>query len=239
MRQALATLPVAAAERGGCAATQVVEIPVRYDGPDLAEVAELTGLSVREVIAAHTGTDWRVAFGGFAPGFAYLSWGDPRLAVPRRQEPRTSVPAGSVALAGSFSAIYPRSSPGGWQLIGHTDVVVFDVDRGTTRPAATGRGRALRRGVGGESMIAASRALEVLDTGPLALVQDLGRIGLAAIGVGRSGAADRGAFRLGARLLAQPYTAAALEVTFGGLSLRSRGELQASSDRRAGTGDRR
>jgi KipI family sensor histidine kinase inhibitor len=107
----------------------VIEIPVDYNGPDLSDVAALTGLSVDEVIAAHTGTDWRVAFGGFAPGFAYLSWGDRRLAVPRRKEPRTSVPSGAVALAGEFSAIYPRSSPGGWQLIGRTDVEVFDIDR--------------------------------------------------------------------------------------------------------------
>jgi KipI family sensor histidine kinase inhibitor len=128
LRQALADLPAAAA--GELAASgQVIEIPVRYDGPDLTDVAELTGLSVEEVVAAHTGTDWRVAFGGFAPGFAYLSWGDPRLAVPRRKEPRTSVRSGAVALAGEFSAIYPRSSPGGWQLIGRTGVVVFDIDR--------------------------------------------------------------------------------------------------------------
>jgi KipI family sensor histidine kinase inhibitor len=128
LRQALASLPFAAAEEAATS-DQVIEIPVRYDGPDLNDVAELTGLSIPEVIAAHTGTDWRVAFGGFAPGFAYLSWGDPRLAVPRRKEPRTLVPSGAVALAGEFSAIYPRSSPGGWQLIGRTDVVVFDIDR--------------------------------------------------------------------------------------------------------------
>lgn len=107
----------------------VVEIPVTYDGPDLAETAELTGLSVAELVAAHTGTPWRVAFGGFAPGFAYLTGGDPRLEVPRRSEPRTSVPAGSVALAGTFSGVYPRSSPGGWQLIGRTDVVLWDLGR--------------------------------------------------------------------------------------------------------------
>jgi KipI family sensor histidine kinase inhibitor len=128
VRKALAALQVA--ENGEVQLSEdAIEIPVRYDGPDLSEVAQHSGLSVPEIIAAHTGTDWRVAFGGFAPGFAYLSWGDPRLAVPRRQEPRTSVPAGSVGLAGEFSAIYPRSSPGGWQLIGHTDVVVFDADR--------------------------------------------------------------------------------------------------------------
>lgn len=128
IRKALAALP--AVEIGQVPLSEeVIEIPVRYHGPDLTEVAQLTGLSVPEIIAAHTGTDWRVAFGGFAPGFAYLSWGDQRLAVPRRQQPRTSVPAGSVGLAGEFSAIYPRSSPGGWQLIGQTDVVVFDADR--------------------------------------------------------------------------------------------------------------
>ncbi|WGX94818.1 allophanate hydrolase subunit 1 [Nocardioides sp. L-11A] len=104
-------------------------IPVRYDGPDLAAVAALTGLSEREVVAAHTGTPWRVAFGGFAPGFAYLVGGDPRLVVPRRDRPRTSVPAGSVGLAGEFSGVYPRSSPGGWQLIGHTGLALWDLER--------------------------------------------------------------------------------------------------------------
>jgi KipI family sensor histidine kinase inhibitor len=104
-------------------------IEVIYDGADLDAVAELTGLSTAEVIAAHTGTLWRVGFGGFAPGFAYLVGGDPRLQVPRRDEPRTRVPAGSVALAGEFSGVYPRESPGGWQLIGRTDAALFDVTR--------------------------------------------------------------------------------------------------------------
>ncbi|HHU10634.1 MAG TPA: allophanate hydrolase subunit 1 [Intrasporangiaceae bacterium] len=111
----------------------VVEIPVRYDGPDLGEVARLCALTEAEVVAAHTGTPWRVAFGGFAPGFAYLVGGDPRLEVPRRAEPRTRVPAGSVALAGEFSGVYPRTSPGGWQLIGTSDVVLWDAER--TPPA--------------------------------------------------------------------------------------------------------
>lgn len=106
-----------------------VVIDVTYDGDDLDAVAELTGLSTAEVIAAHTGSRWRVGFGGFAPGFAYLVGGDPRLQVPRRDEPRTRVPAGSVALAGEFSGVYPRESPGGWQLIGRTDAVLFDVNR--------------------------------------------------------------------------------------------------------------
>jgi KipI family sensor histidine kinase inhibitor len=110
-------------------AKSCVTIDVRYDGLDLAEVAERTGLGVDGVIAAHTGTLWTVGFCGFAPGFAYLLGGDPRLTVPRRVEPRTKVPAGSVALAGEFSGVYPRDSPGGWQLIGSTDTVVWDLDR--------------------------------------------------------------------------------------------------------------
>ena len=106
-----------------------VEIDVIYDGEDLDEVAQLTGLTPDQVVAAHTATPWRVGFGGFAPGFAYLVGGDPRLEVPRRAEPRTKVPKGAVGLAGEFSAAYPRESPGGWQLIGRTDAVLWDVDR--------------------------------------------------------------------------------------------------------------
>jgi KipI family sensor histidine kinase inhibitor len=106
-----------------------VELEVTYDGADLEEVARLSGLTPHEVVAAHTATPLRVGFGGFAPGFAYLVGGDERLNVPRRAEPRTRVPAGSVGLAGEFSGVYPRESPGGWQLIGHTDAVLWDVDR--------------------------------------------------------------------------------------------------------------
>jgi KipI family sensor histidine kinase inhibitor len=106
-----------------------VVIDVVYDGVDLAEVAERTGLTTAQVINAHTATPWRVGFAGFMPGFAYLVGGDPRLNVPRRPEPRTSVPAGSVGLADEFSGIYPRRAPGGWQLIGHTDAVLWDIDR--------------------------------------------------------------------------------------------------------------
>ena len=107
----------------------VVEIPVTYDGDDLAEVADLTGLTAADVVAAHTGTAWTVAFSGFAPGFSYLVGGDPRLHVPRRSSPRTRVPVGSVGLAGEFSGVYPRESPGGWQLIGRTTLPMWDIDR--------------------------------------------------------------------------------------------------------------
>ncbi|CAB4899713.1 5-oxoprolinase subunit B family protein [Rhodococcoides fascians] len=111
------------------AASEAVTIPVSYDGADLDDVARLTGLSVAEVVAAHTEQTWTVAFGGFAPGFGYLVGTDTRLHVPRRDSPRTSVPAGAVGLAGKFSGIYPRSSPGGWQLIGRTDAQLWNLDR--------------------------------------------------------------------------------------------------------------
>jgi KipI family sensor histidine kinase inhibitor len=116
---------------GGAATTSAepTVIDVVYDGADLAEVAELTGMTPVQVIAAHTADPWTVGFCGFAPGFAYLVGGDQRLAVPRRSEPRQSVPAGAVGLAGEFTGIYPRRSPGGWQLIGHTDAALWDIDR--------------------------------------------------------------------------------------------------------------
>lgn len=106
---------------------ELLRVPVVYDGADLAEVAQLTGLAEREVIDRHTAVVWTVAFGGFAPGFGYLTGGD--LVVPRRAESRTKVPAGAIGLAGEFSGIYPRESPGGWQLIGRTDLEVWRVDR--------------------------------------------------------------------------------------------------------------
>jgi KipI family sensor histidine kinase inhibitor len=106
-----------------------VEITVTYDGPDLAAVAAEVGLSPEEVVARHAAADYLVGFIGFAPGFAYLVGGDPSLAVPRRAEPRERVPAGSVAIAGPYTGIYPRESPGGWQLLGRTDAVMFDPTR--------------------------------------------------------------------------------------------------------------
>lgn len=106
-----------------------VRVPVTYDGADLAEVGRLTGLGERGVVEAHTAATWTVAFAGFAPGFAYLAGTDERLHVPRRTDPRTTVPAGSVGLAGEFSGVYPRPSPGGWQLVGRTDLAVWDLGR--------------------------------------------------------------------------------------------------------------
>jgi KipI family sensor histidine kinase inhibitor len=107
---------------------RLVTIPVVYDGPDLDEVAALTGLDREQVVAAHTGASLTVAFSGFAPGFAYITGVPDVLRVPRRADPRTRIPAGSVALAGEFTGAYPRASPGGWQLIGRTDVTLWDAD---------------------------------------------------------------------------------------------------------------
>lgn len=233
---------------------ELVEIPVRYDGPDLDDVARWAGLSVEEVVARHHGREYEAAFGGFAPGFTYLSGVDPAIAAPRLATPRTRVPAGSVALAGGLTAVYPGESPGGWRLLGSTDARMFDVDRDPPALVAPGaRVRfvpvraAVAAGVGAlvptraerqdgsagtprvqpaqvtSSSPPAPRALEVLATGPLALVEDAGRPGLAAVGVGPSGAADRASYALANRLVGNPDGAAAIEVTLGGLAVRFAG----------------
>ncbi|GGQ96295.1 5-oxoprolinase subunit B family protein [Kitasatospora griseola] len=106
--------------------TETVRIPVRYDGPDLAEVAARTGLTERQVVERHTAAHYRVAFCGFAPGFAYLTGLDPQLRLPRRTEPRTRVPAGTVAVADEYTGIYPSPSPGGWHLLGTTALTLWD-----------------------------------------------------------------------------------------------------------------
>jgi KipI family sensor histidine kinase inhibitor len=124
-----------------------IEIAVRYDGPDLAEVAERTGLSVAAVIERHSAATYRAAFTGFTPGFAYLSGLDQELQMSRRSNPRPRIPAGSVAIAAGYSAIYPRPSPGGWHLLGSTDAVLFDPDRdppALIAPGASVRFRPIR-----------------------------------------------------------------------------------------------
>ncbi len=183
-----------------------VRIPVVYDGEDLAEVAAALGVSEGEVVARHLAADWRVAFSGFAPGFAYLTGDDPLFDVPRRTSPRTRVPAGSVGLAGRYSGVYPRESPGGWQLIGRTDAVLWDLDRDP--PALLTPGARMRftqvDAVGDVPRVSTanpttpdehSAAIEIVSTALPLLVQDSGRPGLAALGVPASGAADRTALR--------------------------------------------
>lgn len=210
----------------------LVEIPVHYDGEDLADVAELTGLSVAEVIRRHTGSEFTVAFCGFAPGFGYLVGGDPALHVPRRKSPRTRVPAGSVAIAGAFSGVYPQESPGGWQIIGKTPVRMWDIDR---EPGAL-----LQPGyrVRFRDMDAPGKTIDV--PGPLpravpvgrtdgprfsvlaapipAVFQDLGRFGQTGQGVSASGVLDRSAFNAVNRVVGNPVNTPALELTLGGFS---------------------
>ncbi len=114
------------------------EIPVRYDGEDLAELAALHGLSVEEAIGLHLAPLYRVAFLGFSPGFAYLLGLDARLRTPRLERPRALVPAGSVAIGDGFTAVYPVASPGGWRLLGRTSSTLFDPERRTPASLATG-----------------------------------------------------------------------------------------------------
>lgn len=231
----------------------LIEIPVTYDGDDLDEVAGLLGLGAAEVVRLHTIQDYAVGFTGFAPGFAYLSGGHPALDVPRRSSPRTRIPAGSVALAGTFSGVYPRESPGGWQLIGTTAARMWDLSR--ERPAlllpgdrvrfvdVAGGGRAsvtvsagLASGAAAASSTVApavastassagvEHGLEIIDPGLLTLLQDLGRPGYASMGVSTSGALDPVSLRAANRLVGNPSGAGALELTFGGLGLTARGE---------------
>ena len=221
------------------AAGAEVTIDVVYDGDDLAAVGELTGLGRDGVIAAHTGTPWRAAFGGFAPGFAYLAGGDARLGVPRLDSPRAAVPAGAVALAAGFSAVYPGESPGGWRLIGRTGERMWDETR--DRPARVAPGDTVRFRAVREAVVLApvvrtgaprrdprpsEPALTVLDPGMLTLVQDAGRPGHAALGVTESGALDRDALRRANLAVGNPPQAPGLENLNGGLALRARRALR-------------
>lgn len=236
-------------DAAGSRSSRTVTLDVVYDGEDLAEVARLTGLSAEAVIAAHTGSEWIAAFGGFAPGFLYLTGGDERLNVPRRSTPRTAVPAGSVALAGAFSAVYPQRSPGGWQLLGRTDAPLWDVCReqpSLIRPGDVVRFQAVRAGatVGEDhrtdpaatpaptavptptaaptpAPAGDAAALTVLHPGLRTIFQDLGRPGLGELGVTASGAADRPSAAQSNRLVGNPDSATVLETVLGGLSLRA------------------
>lgn len=231
-----------------------VQIEVVYDGEDLAEVGRLTGLGADGVIATHSGQLWTAAFGGFAPGFAYLVGENEALNVPRRSTPRTAVPAGSVALAGNFSAVYPRSSPGGWQLIGRTAARMWDLDR--DQPALLRPGSMVqyvpvrelvelpdRTGLASANSSSdasaaehavpatpqdADPALEVLAPGPQSLLQDLGRPGFGDLGVSASGAADTASARQANRLAGNRPGDAVIETVLGGLAVRARGELTAA-----------
>lgn len=210
-----------------------VTIEVVYDGEDLAEVGMLTGLGEEGVVAAHTGQLWTAAFGGFAPGFTYLLGENHSLDVPRRTSPRTSVPAGSVALGGTFSAVYPRQSPGGWQLIGRTTAVLWDLERESpalVRPGDRVRYVAVREVV---EVTPSPRVVADEVTGPAlvvgspglqSLIQDLGRPGLGDLGVSAAGAADQQSARQANRLVGNEPGAAVVETVLGGLSVRAVGD---------------
>ena len=122
--------------------SEPLTIEVTYDGADLVEVATSIGEGVDAVVARHLAGDYRVAFCGFSPGFGYLSGLDPTLQLPRRATPRTRVPAGSVAIASEYSAVYPTASPGGWHLIGSTTTTLWNTDRDP--PAELWPGRRVR-----------------------------------------------------------------------------------------------
>lgn len=208
-------------------------IAVHYDGEDLDEVAQMLGVSAEELVARHLAADWRVAFSGFAPGFGYAVSEDRFFDVARRTTPRTRVPAGAVGLAGEFTAVYPRETPGGWQLIGHTDARLWDLDREPPALLAPGvRVRFIRAGRS-ETRVptALSRTfiptasvepspggtIRVVRHGLQLLVEDGGRPGHASIGVSASGAADRTAMRDANRAVGNHPHAPVLESVGGAL----------------------
>ncbi|GGH34622.1 5-oxoprolinase/urea amidolyase family protein [Microbacterium album] len=212
---------------------RAVVLRVRYDGEDLEEAAAALRVSPEELAARHAAASWRVAFTGFAPGFGYLIGDDPLFDVPRRASPRTRVPAGAVALAGPYSGVYPREMPGGWQVIGRTDAVMWDALRDPPALLAPGAvvrfERVERLSVTGAAPGAVGRsadaryAVEVISPGVQLTVQDRGRAGRAALGVAASGAADRRALRAANEAVGNSPSAAALEVAGGGAVLRLRG----------------
>ncbi|GHC23942.1 allophanate hydrolase [Kushneria pakistanensis] len=209
---------------------ELIEIPVFYNGEDLDEVARLLDMGTDEVIRRHGEHEYQVAFCGFAPGFAYLA-GGAGFDVPRRTTPRTRIPAGAVALAGTFSGIYPTESPGGWQLIGTTPLAMWDIQR---EPAALLQpGMRVRftvtdapptrvsvpAGTVENRDTDAMPCLEVRQPGLQSLFQDLGREGQTGQGVSGAGAMDKGALRSANRIVGNPSNATAIECAQGGLSL--------------------
>lgn len=217
----------------GGAQTQQSEriIDVIYDGEDLGEVAQHTGLTVEQVINAHTQQTWSVAFAGFAPGFFYLHAEENVLEVPRRASPRTAVPSGAVGLAGQFSGIYPRTSPGGWQLIGRTDAPLWDLSQNPPallEPGNTVRFRAVREHIDiatPESTVSeptTDSVLTVKTAGAQLLFEDEGRSGLTHWGVSPSGFADPVAAHAANLLVGNKPSATVLESLMGGFVLEAK-----------------
>lgn len=204
----------------------VVDIDISYDGPDLADTAEILGISPEALVAAHSAAKWTVAFTGFAPGFAYLVSPDWPYQVPRLATPRTKVPAGSVGLAAEFTGAYPRETPGGWRLIGTTQAELFNPTSASptlllpntrVRFTPTPHTTTPRRGDGiPKRRVLNEPAIRIEQPGLLATVQDAGRPGHAHLGVARSGAFDQESLRIANRILGNSESAAAIEVTMGG-----------------------
>ncbi|MGO2304799.1 MAG: 5-oxoprolinase/urea amidolyase family protein [Providencia sp.] len=219
--------------------SKLVTIPVDYRGEDIAEVAQYLGITIDEVIRRHTENEYQVAFSGFAPGFGYMVSKGAQLNVPRRQSPRVRIPAGSVALAGEFSSVYPQASPGGWQLIGTTDIAVWDIDR--EEPALLQAGYRVNfidkarsnvtyslpisQPIKNRSQQVETTDLTVLTVGLQTLFQDMGRIGQSALGISESGAMDKSALHSANRLVGNSSDSTALEITQGGFKARANRDL--------------
>ena len=215
--------------------SELVPIDVVYDGEDLRDVADRCGLTPEAVVNVHSAQTWTAAFTGFSPGLAYMVGENNILDVPRRSSPRTSVPAGSVALAGHYSTVYPRQSPGGWQIIGRTHATMWDLGR--ENPALVRPGtrvafqpvRALASTISADSRAEEKKdgtgeGLRVIQSLPLTLIEDLGRTGHAAVGVSTSGAMDRPSLKRANRVVGNPPGAAGLEIVDGGLSVEAAGD---------------
>ncbi|MBI6547238.1 5-oxoprolinase/urea amidolyase family protein [Xenorhabdus lircayensis] len=225
-------------ERGHATEKQI-EIPVHYNGDDLAVVAEILGFTVQEVIRQHTENEYTVAFTGFAPGFAYMVSDTLQWNIPRRKTPRTRIPAGAVALAGEFSSIYPQASPGGWQIIGITTERMWDLSRSS--PALLQPGYRVNFRDAGHLPATVSLPepsikhtvplpetschLEILSVGLQTLFQDLGRVGQSGLGISESGAMDKSALRSANRIVGNSSDQTCLEIIQGGFKAIAHGQM--------------
>ncbi len=220
--------------------SHTIEVPMVYGGehgPDLEHVAARAGISVQDIIERHASRPYRVYMLGFLPGFAYMGTVDESIAAPRRTNPRVRVPVGSVGIAGRQTGIYPRESPGGWQLIGRTPLEVFDAARTPASLFAPGdevrftplsswpdRSHPPSTPKGNASPSWSGRQFTVVKPGLLTTIQDLGRWGHQAFGVPVSGPMDDVSYRLANLIVGNPSGAAVLEATVLGPELRIESE---------------